>query len=284
MLKVYISRIVLLISLFSQGVFAAPKVRGEKPICTPALGETLPYQTYEFRKIVSQRQNLAVTYRRTNRDIRNIRLYYNPQLLDIPKLVGKKVLDAGMGDGQFVLDLRQQGVDAYGLDLVLNDEQRNDQRKIFFEADMGFTPFEQHSFDGIYSTWSVFSYEQDNYKAVNRIIEEFWRILKPGGFVHIAPVRSLGMRYDLDGLNRSKAKYVYYETWRTQTEIRKSNIHTRGRLQYLLPPKTGQFKHYLQADGSDLANLFRKHGFDIAIHPEAYENSYVDAVFAARKP
>ena len=156
-------------------------------ICAPALGLYSRLKKNEV-KVVSLRPEGKINYFRTDRDLIELAEYYPPSLLKIHELQGLKILDAGAGHGQFVREMRAIGVDAVGLDLVLNRELNSLKNEIYFEADMGYTPFPQQTFDGIFSTASVLSYEWANLAALDRVVEEFRRILKPGGFVRVAPI------------------------------------------------------------------------------------------------
>ncbi|MEI6093044.1 MAG: methyltransferase domain-containing protein [bacterium] len=102
---------------------------------------------------------------------------YIPRLLDM--LSGKKVLDVGMGESNFVSKLREKGIDAYGLDISLSEEFKS--KKYYFERSINDTKFPGQSFDMIFSTASVLDYEYDDKDMMKNTLDELLRILKPGG-------------------------------------------------------------------------------------------------------
>jgi SAM-dependent methyltransferase len=128
-----------------------------------------------------QTDNGVANWRRT--------VFYTPATLN-PKLLAKtkaEVLDIGTGGGKFVLDLRKQGVRAFGVDLRLSP-QRKMQRDIFFEADASRLPFEDQRFDVIYSKLSIFSSIYDGRVGddlLRNALMDAVRVLKPGGFLRL---------------------------------------------------------------------------------------------------
>jgi len=141
----------------------------------------------------------SVSYDTTNRGIKELksgdiagfgqfRKLYPAELIDVEEFAGKVILDAGSGRGKFVMDLRDKNINAFGLDIRLRgDAAKNPD--FFIEADMRNTGFKNKSFDLIYATMTVMSYEiGKNNKLVREILREFKRILKPGGEIRISVV------------------------------------------------------------------------------------------------
>jgi SAM-dependent methyltransferase len=130
-------------------------------------------------------------YARTNRGYEElVRYYYGPEILNPLVLKKKRILYAGCGDGQFVKDLRNiLGITALGVDIHLNDVQKK-YPQYFLEADLRETRLPALSFDLIFSTWSVLSYEggrPESTRLVGEIIYELDRVLAPGGRILISP-------------------------------------------------------------------------------------------------
>jgi SAM-dependent methyltransferase len=141
----------------------------------------------------------GVKFMRTNRDYASIRQEWKnrvhnlmgpsdpaklkqiSEILDLYHLQGKKILDAGTGDGAFVEDLRLAGVTAIGLDLALRSNQR--EKDYFVEASIADTSFPPESFDLIISSYSLFHYylSVDQPLIYSQALMELHRILKPGG-------------------------------------------------------------------------------------------------------
>lgn len=137
-----------------------------------------------------QRAGNNIRYERTNRSLEALTNpiygFYPEELLRIEVLDGKRVLDAGCGDGAFVRDLRKKGIAALGIDIALRIPQKL-QPQLFRQADLSHTGFPSESFDVITSTYSLFSYEQNHPEVIAGAVHELSRLLKPGGQVLISP-------------------------------------------------------------------------------------------------
>lgn len=93
----------------------------------------------------------------------------------------RRVADVGCGDGDFVELLREQGVDAYGVDNDPIAIQHLHERQIpVVEADVVsyLRSVEPGSLDGVFSAHLV---EHLPYQAVYEVIHHAYRALKPGG-------------------------------------------------------------------------------------------------------
>lgn len=172
--------------------------------------------------VVSRANMKDQFYLITNRGITNgnfeepLLNIYGPTLLNVDELKGTKVLDAGTGRGLFVKELDAHGVDAIGIDLVLSPEQVADPR-LFKKADMLRTGFADGSFDYIYSTWSLFSYELNKSpELLQRALREFHRICKSKCKVRLGPF-DVGARENLENLFTNVAEFkatIYENTFR----------------------------------------------------------------------
>lgn len=92
-----------------------------------------------------------------------------------------RVLDAGCGGGTPVLSRLSSIARAVGLDFSreqLRLARHNAPGAALVEADMTSTPFEDDTFDAIVAYWSLIHVPIDDHA---RTIEEFARILRPGG-------------------------------------------------------------------------------------------------------
>lgn len=93
----------------------------------------------------------------------------------------RRVVDVGCGDGDFVVLLREQGVEAFGVDSDPVSIQQLRARQIpVVEADVVtyFKTVEPASLDGVFSAHLV---EHLPYQAVYELIHYAYRALKPGG-------------------------------------------------------------------------------------------------------
>ena len=94
-----------------------------------------------------------------------------------------KILDVGCGDGVFTNDLIKQGYDVTGLDVMEGAIKKAKERAAkmglrakYAEASAGKMPFEENTFDKIFSI-STFEHIKDEENAFN----ECFRVLKPEG-------------------------------------------------------------------------------------------------------
>jgi ubiquinone/menaquinone biosynthesis C-methylase UbiE len=119
---------------------------------------------------------------RTNRALGSWQFHpqYREGLLEAK---GKKVLDAGCGDGAVVEDLRAQGVHAFGLDIHLSAEQA--QKNYFLSASMDQTTLASNQFDYVITGYSGLLYLKNDLAFTRRALTELARILKPGGELRI---------------------------------------------------------------------------------------------------
>jgi SAM-dependent methyltransferase len=102
--------------------------------------------------------------------------------------VGGRVLDMGCGFGRHVLAFREQGADAYGMDLSMDllrmarelpEPGLLDTRLVC--ADSRAAPFQRGSFDAVVILFSSFGYFGDD--GDRQVLGEVARMLKPGGVV-----------------------------------------------------------------------------------------------------
>jgi len=97
---------------------------------------------------------------------------------DFAQIVGGgAVLDLGCGGGGLVKDLRNLGVKAFGLDLVLDSSCVPAQG--FVRGDAYAPPFQAQSFRCIVSVFSVFHYEP--VRAIPELLDRCMELLTPGG-------------------------------------------------------------------------------------------------------
>lgn len=149
---------------------------------------------------VYRRDHGFTIYQRTDRGFRDgngfapLRQIIGDDLVNARFLRGKRVLDAGCGDGRFVRALRELGADAVGLDLELTPEQEREP-KIFFKGDMLHSGLPDQSFDLIFSSYSLFYYEPLNFDLLHGVLRAFERLLVAGGRVVLAgnPAEMVGV-------------------------------------------------------------------------------------------
>ncbi len=119
----------------------------------------------------------------------------NKKILDkFNKYKVKKILEAGCGDGRFLLEAKRAGIEPYGfdsnLDLVTYCKKKGiDARQANLSEKL---PYKDNTFDGIYCT-NVVEHTEDPDFA----IYELYRILKPGGLlIVLVPDMDYTLFYD----------------------------------------------------------------------------------------
>ena len=131
---------------------------------------------------------------RKSQFVRNIHVAFMRHVdeLNLPK--GARALDAGCGDGNITFPLAQRGFDVVGIDFgdaVLAEGEKARKRlnvdNILFELGDLNNPlrFESESFDLVTSEHVIMKVR--NYQVA---LSEFYRVLKPGGYVVITTTSS----------------------------------------------------------------------------------------------
>ena len=200
--------VILLIGL---GVSKAEDNALKEPCGALRLGQDVEVGLNEFGEVTIQRQGKRTTYAATYRDLTELYLtiYINifPNVQDfINFLKGKRVLDVGVGQGQFVEDLQQAQIDATGIDIFLLPELRH--LPYFRQADAVDLPYENNSIDVITSHFSIFYYEFTNRQLLSLILTEFTRVLRPGGKIYLFPVYYPILERLLDNHNQLKITFM----------------------------------------------------------------------------
>lgn len=98
---------------------------------------------------------------------------------------GSKILDVGSGPGQFSKYTHDKGFKLLGIDLsdeMLKVAKSKVPECDFQKMDMRQLNFNNESFDGILAAYSLIHIES---AEVPDTLKEFYRVLKPGGFLQI---------------------------------------------------------------------------------------------------
>jgi SAM-dependent methyltransferase len=163
---------------------ARPAIYEDGTIATPIF-----YGNGELGAIkVSRPGQGAVTFERTNRRLSE----YSIPTRFFQGFRGRKVADVGMGGGRAVIELRRMGVDAYGLDILLTEEQKT--RPYFHQCDTLHTGRPDGEFDAVIMNLSVFSYHatrkgESSYQYGLDIMKELVRITRLGGKIILGEVQ-----------------------------------------------------------------------------------------------
>lgn len=147
-----------------------------------------------------------VRFNRTGRNQRELRKQgiFPLEKISIASLVGKRVLDLACGDGDFVEQMRQNGIDIEGLDVFLNKYQKS--RPYYVQAGADDTGYPDSTFDVIITSQGPLSYYDDRPELQVAILMEARRILKSSGRLLISPIYRKPLEpgayreFDLDNL------------------------------------------------------------------------------------
>ncbi|WP_162426849.1 class I SAM-dependent methyltransferase [Pontibacter pudoricolor] len=131
----------------------------------------------------------------------DIDIYLFDQLLKGHIQKGMKLLDAGCGNGRNVYYLMQAGVKVYGADVSEAAIQRMQQlakelaptlpKRNFIVADLEHLPFQNDVFDVVICSAVLhFARSEDHFKT---IVEQLWRVLKPGGMLFCRFSTTIGL-------------------------------------------------------------------------------------------
>lgn len=112
---------------------------------------------------------------------------YSPDSLNVEALHGLKALDAAAGGGRMVKDLRALGIDIEGFDIKYLRFLSRKPPPGMFGADVTEVPRPDKSYDVIFCTQSVFTYDTSK-KLQGAGFAELRRMLKPDGVIKMSPV------------------------------------------------------------------------------------------------
>ena len=268
----------LFILVISQNAFAHPDGnyanQTQDPVCRTVFVKhtyTLGGDIYSVN--VNGEDGQTVEYARTNRGVFDLYLHLGSNVLSLKNLIGKKILDAGTGDGQFVEDLRNYGIEAEGLDLVLNKTQKT--KPYFFEKDMAHTGLPSATYDTVFSIWSTLTYESEKQNLFRIIASELKRLLKPGGRLIIFPVHSQLM------ISRMRAKTPY----RREFDHRRNEISIRpkGKIYYDNSNMYGRERVYPSFFATRNLTTLAKLGFNVQIFRDKELTTYEHLIVIATK-
>ena len=138
----------------------------------------------EQGNIVKEGYNKIAEQYYNNRDLSK----FNGELEDYSKLIpfNGHILDVGCGAGKPTAKfLTKKGFKVTGIDIsdkMLKMARQNVPEGNFINMDMRNLEFDENSFDGIISVYSLFHVPKNQH---SQIFENFYRVLKPGGIMLI---------------------------------------------------------------------------------------------------
>jgi SAM-dependent methyltransferase len=221
---------------------------------------------------VDREDGQTIEYARTNRGVFDLYLHLGANVLGLKQLEGKRILDVGTGDGQFVEDLRSYGIEAEGVDITLNKKQK--EKSYFFERDMAHTGLPSATYDTVFSIWTTLTYESEKQNLFRTIVSELKRILKPGGRLVIFPMHSQLI------ISKSQSKTNY----RREFDHRRNQISVRpkGKIFYDTQNPFGEKvypSYFAIRNLTTLANL----GFTVQVVRDRQITTYDHLIVIATK-
>ena len=128
------------------------------------------------------------------------------------------ILDVGCGDGRHCILIERNGGKAIGIDLsksMLQEAKKLYPNGDFREMDMRKLSFDDRFFDGIWSSGSIYHVTKSD---VEKVIEEFRRVLKPKGVVAIS--FKLGQGEGMEANPKSYSGSPRYFAYYTEDEMK----------------------------------------------------------------
>lgn len=167
-------------------------------------------QTTNAIQIKRPEWRYPIAFNHTDRGWELLRYFYPQDMIDPEQLRGQVILESSCGGGLFVEELRERGIEAYGLDVVLSPRQRerlhtdrsqdattpiqltSNSLGIFILADSLHTGLSDQQVDIIYETYGLFYYRHFSIDGdfLSRLLLEWKRLLRIGGCIRIAPLDS----------------------------------------------------------------------------------------------
>jgi SAM-dependent methyltransferase len=200
------SKTITILPLLAMLLFPFRDAEALAPLCKDLLGP------YVFAGVDQNIPNVEFTadgvkkwYMRSNRTYNDLILHefksliwgkpnLPPKFLDPMEWGGLDVIDTGCGGGTLVESLRDYGVRAVGVDIRLDEHQKN--KEYFRQADLRHTGYPDRSFDILLNSYNIFHYSETP-EFYREAIREFIRVMKPGGVIFVMGAKK-GIKHFLE--------------------------------------------------------------------------------------
>ena len=176
----------------------------------------------------------------------NIDIYLFDQLLKGRITKGMKLLDAGCGEGRNIQYLMQAGVKVYGADV--SEEAINKVKsmasdlapalspKNFVVSDLASLPFEDAAFDVVICSAVLhFSKSEEHFRSM---VQELWRVLKPGGMLFCRLSTTIGLEGKLQQVGDRLYQMPHGPVWFLADEALLRELIAGLKAEMLEPLKT----------------------------------------------
>jgi ubiquinone/menaquinone biosynthesis C-methylase UbiE len=188
-----------------------------------------------------------------------------------------EILDAGCGTGKAAVYFAQKGYEVTGLDLsigMLEEARRQDAGNGEFNpviGNMRVLPFSDKAFRGV---WCMAALVHLDKKGKQRAIQEYSRVLEPGGYLYIS-VQNLLSKKHLRRVWQSAWSYLGYDD-QNQFYIRPKSLDQIISGSSLIERVRNGYaflddRHWFYPTKSGLIGLLQKQGFSIIDSNQAFE-------------
>ena len=176
----------------------------------------------------------------------DIDIYLFDQLLKGRIQKGMTLLDAGCGYGRNIQYLLQTGVKVYGADT--SEEAIARVRQLAYElaptlparhfvvADLEELPFEEAKFDVVVCS-AVLHFARDD-EHFRKMVQELWRVLKPGGMLFCRFSTTIGLEGKLEHLEERLYRMSHGPIWFLADEALIQELEQQLSAERLEPLKT----------------------------------------------
>lgn len=160
----------------------------------------------KYRKTIELYERLGKRY------IENVAGVTIKEFPDFVKLLPKcgRVLDVGCTAGRDSLKFVQEGFEVVGIDLVdvfLKEARKSVPQAKFLKMDLLELNFSKDHFDAIWANAVLLHIAK---KDIPNALKGFYRVLKPGGKLHIGVKRGKGEKYKEEWLSGGEKRFFAY--------------------------------------------------------------------------
>ncbi|WP_299700837.1 bifunctional 2-polyprenyl-6-hydroxyphenol methylase/3-demethylubiquinol 3-O-methyltransferase UbiG [uncultured Pontibacter sp.] len=176
----------------------------------------------------------------------DIDIYLFDQLLKGRIQKGMQLLDAGCGAGRNIAYLMQAGVQVYGADISAEAIEKTRElaaelaptlpAKNFVVTDLDALPFQDDKYDVVLCSAVLhFARSEEHFKG---IVQELWRVLKPGGMLFARLSTTIGLENKLQQVDGRFYRMSHGPVWFLANEKLVVELEKELRLERLEPLKT----------------------------------------------
>ncbi|GAB3527354.1 hypothetical protein GCM10027443_03810 [Pontibacter brevis] len=176
----------------------------------------------------------------------NIDIYLFDQLLKGRIREGMKLFDAGCGAGRNIQYLLQAGVKVYGADVseeairqagaLAKQLTGEEPGKDFIVSDLAALPFPHAYFDVVLCS-AVLHFARDE-RHFRSMVQELWRVLKPGGMLFSRLSTTIGMEGKLEQVSERNYQMPHGHIWFLADEALLRELAVSLNAELLEPVKT----------------------------------------------